>query len=137
MNRISPLLLIGMFIFNACENSFNTGSNSLKFNNISFSYPSTQKDTTQKDNFHGVTVSDPYRWLEDENSKNTKEWITAQNQTSFSYLDQIPFRDAVEQRLQKIWNYERFSTPFKKSGKYYYFKNDGLKTKVFFMFKKP
>jgi prolyl oligopeptidase len=127
MNRTIPLLLIGIFFFNACENVFNTSKkNSVDFKKIPFSYPVTKKDTAIKDDFHGMTVADPYRWLEKETSTETKNWIKTQNQTTFSYLDQIPFRNVIEKRLQKIWNYERFSTPFKKGGKYYFFKNDGL-----------
>jgi len=130
MNRIYPLLLVGIFLLNACENNFNTSSDQTQFKKIPFSYPTTRKDTSIKDNFFGVAVADPYRWLENENSSNTKKWIKSQNQTTFSYLDQIPFRDAIETRLSKIWNYERYSTPFKKSDKYYYFKNDGLQNQA-------
>ena len=127
MNRLISFLLVGILFFNACENSFNTSStDSISFKKLPFSYPSTSKDTTIKDDFHGIKVSDPYRWLEDENSSNTKKWIKNQNSTVYAYLDQIPFRDAIEERLHKIWNYERYSTPLKKGGKYYFFKNDGL-----------
>ncbi len=126
MNKLIPLLLIGIFFFNACIDSFNTSSNSIEFKKIPFSYPVTAKDTTIKDNYHDLIVADPYRWLENENSSETKKWIKAQNQTTFSYLNEIPFRDAIEERLHKIWNYERFSTPIKKGENYYFFKNDGL-----------
>ncbi len=127
MNKLIPLLFLGIFLFNACENSFNTSSsNSIEFKKIPFSYPVTTKDTSIKDNYHDLVVTDPYRWLENENSNQTKEWVKAENNTTFSYLDQIPFRKAIEERLHKIWNYERFSTPLKKGEKYYFFKNDGL-----------
>ncbi len=127
MNRLFLFLLIGFFFFNACENNFTTSPSETKdFKKIPFSYPITPKDSSIKDNFHGIVVADPYRWLEDENSNNTKNWIKTQNNTVYSYLDQIPFRDAIEERLHNIWNYERYSTPIKKAGKYYFFKNDGL-----------
>lgn len=71
-------------------------------------------------------MADPYRWLEDDNSSETKAWVEAQNKVSFGYLDQIPFRKALRARLEKLMNFEKFSTPFKEGGKYYYFKNNGL-----------
>ncbi len=93
---------------------------------INVDYPVTSKDTTIQDNYHGKEIKDPYRWLEDDHSEETSSWVKAQNHTTFNYIDQIPYRDAIEERLQKIWNYERFSSPFKEGGKYYYFKNNGL-----------
>lgn len=92
---------------------------------IKVAYPETRKDTIV-DNYHGTEVADPYRWLEDDNSSETKAWVEAQNKVSFGYLDQIPFRKALRERLEKLMNFEKFSTPFKEGGKYYYFKNDGL-----------
>ena len=127
MNRLIAFLLFGSFFFNACELDLNTSdSKNSQFKKIPFSFPITQKDTSIKNNYHGVMVSDPYRWLEEENTSATKNWVKAQNQVTYTYLDQIPFREAIENRLEKIWNYERFSTPIKRGGKYYYFKNDGL-----------
>ena len=93
---------------------------------ISLTYPSTMKDSTIRDDYHGRTIEDPYRWLEDDHSEATKNWVKSQNHTTLGYLDQIPYRDAIEKRLEKMWNYERYSTPIKEGGKYYYFKNDGL-----------
>ena len=75
---------------------------------------------------HGTKIADPYRWLEDDHSEETGEWVKAQNQVTFNYLEQIPYRDAIKNRLEEIWNFERFSTPFKEGGKFYFFKNDGL-----------
>lgn len=127
MNRLTRLLLIGILFFNACENSFNTSFNEPeKFKKIAVSYPKTEKDTSINDNYHGINIPDPYRWLENDNSIETKKWVKAQNHATYSYLDQIPFRKAIKDRLEKIWNYERFTTPQRKGEKYYYFKNDGL-----------
>ncbi|MFN8318526.1 MAG: prolyl oligopeptidase family serine peptidase [Saprospiraceae bacterium] len=92
---------------------------------IKIAYPETRKDTIV-DTYHGTEVADPYRWLEDDNSSETKAWVEAQNKVSFGYLDQIPFRKALRARLEKLMNFEKFSTPFKEGGKYYYFKNNGL-----------
>ncbi|MGF1516971.1 MAG: prolyl oligopeptidase family protein [Nodosilinea sp.] len=86
--------------------------------------PSPQHD--QVDTYHGVAVPDPYRWLEDPQSPASREWIEAQNQVTSGYLETLSKRGAINDRLTKIWNYERYSTPFKRGGKYFYFKNDGL-----------
>ncbi|NOZ33808.1 MAG: S9 family peptidase [Chlorobi bacterium] len=88
-------------------------------------YPETRKDTVV-DNYFGTKVADPYRWLEDDNSAETKAWVDSQNKVTFNYLHKIPFRQKIIDRLTEILNYERYSTPFKKAGKYFYFKNNGL-----------
>lgn len=91
----------------------------------SLTYPVTKK-VDQLDNYHGTTVADPYRWLEDANSAETKEWVTAQNKLTQAYLAQIPQRAAIRERLTKLWNYERYSVPGKEGGRYFYSRNDGL-----------
>ena len=88
-------------------------------------YPVT-RTVDQQDNYHGATVADPYRWLEDANSAETADWVKAQNQLTQGYLAQIPGRDAIKARLTTLWNYERFSVPFKEGGRYFYSRNDGL-----------
>jgi prolyl oligopeptidase len=80
----------------------------------------------QVDSYHGIEVPDPYRWLEDPQSAASQAWIEAQNQVTFDYLNQLPRRDSLNQRLTQLWNYERYSIPFKQGGQYFYFKNDGL-----------
>lgn len=95
-----------------------------------FQYPKTMRDEKVIDNYHGTTVADPYRWLEDDNAEATKKWVTEQNKTTFSYLETIPFRTAIKDRLTDIWNFEKFGSPFKKGGKYYFFKNDGLQNQA-------
>jgi len=89
------------------------------------SYPSA-RTTNQVDVYHGISVADPYRWLEDDNSAETKAWVEAQNKVTFDFLGGIPQRDAIKQRLTKLWNYERYSVPFTEGGRYFYSKNDGL-----------
>ncbi|MCK4660470.1 MAG: S9 family peptidase [Phycisphaerae bacterium] len=76
--------------------------------------------------YHGVEVADPYRWLEDPDSPETREWIEAQNKLTFGYLEQIPTRPKITTRLTKLWNYEKYSTPVKRGGRYFHYKNDGL-----------
>ncbi|MEG3863975.1 S9 family peptidase, partial [Microcoleus sp. herbarium12] len=89
------------------------------------SYPTTRK-AEQTDDYHGVQVSDPYRWLEDPDSEETQAWVEAQNQVTFGYLSQIPAREKIKQRLTKLWDYEKYGIPFKQGDRYFYYKNDGL-----------
>ncbi len=88
-------------------------------------YPSTNK-VEQIDVYHGVEVKDPYRWLENPDSTESKAWIEAQNQLTFGYLSQIPAREEIKQRVTQLWNYEKYGIPFKRGDRYFYFKNDGL-----------
>ncbi len=88
-------------------------------------YPETKKVDTV-DTYFGVKVADPYRWLEDDNSEETKAWVIEQNKVTQSYLSKIPYREKIKERLTNIWNYPKYGTPFKKGGKYYFYKNDGL-----------
>lgn len=88
-------------------------------------YPNTKK-SDKIDLYFENKVADPYRWLEDDRSSETAEWVKAQNQVTFDYLSKIPFRNAIKERMEKLWNYEKVSAPFKE-GKYtYYYKNNGL-----------
>ncbi len=88
-------------------------------------YPETRK-SNQVDTFFGTVVADPYRWLEDDLSAETADWVTRQNAVTNTYLDKIPFRSAIRLRLTELWNYEKFSAPFKEGQYTYFFKNDGL-----------
>ena len=89
------------------------------------SYPKA-KTVDQVDDYHGVKVADPYRWLEDTDSADTKDWVQEENKLTFSYLDQIPYRGAIRDRLLKLWNYERFTVPEQEGGRYFYQRNNGL-----------
>ncbi|HEY8459433.1 MAG TPA: prolyl oligopeptidase family serine peptidase [Blastocatellia bacterium] len=93
--------------------------------NKTFVYP-TAKKVDQIDDYHGVKVADPYRWLENPDSADSRAWIEAQNKLTFSFLNEIPERARIKERLTKLWNYEKYSQPFKEGGRYFYFKNDGL-----------
>jgi prolyl oligopeptidase len=88
-------------------------------------YPGTIT-TDQKDNYHGVEVADPYRWLEDDKSAETAEWVKAQNAVTFDYLSKIPYRKQLQDRLEKVFNYPKYSAPSKKGDWFYFYKNDGL-----------
>jgi prolyl oligopeptidase len=91
----------------------------------SFAYPSSRK-ADQFDDYHGTKVADPYRWLEDPDSEETKAWVEAQNKVTFAYLTEIGAREQIKQRLTQLWNYEKYGIPFKQGNRYFYFKNDGL-----------
>lgn len=88
-------------------------------------YPNTRKGDVV-DTYFGTEVPDPYRWLEDDLSEETEAWVNAQNKVTFNYLEQIPFRDQIRERLTEHWNYERLSAPSKHGGYYYFSRNDGL-----------
>jgi prolyl oligopeptidase len=90
-----------------------------------FVYPQAKK-VDQVDDYHGTKVTDPYRWLEDPDSAESRAWIEAQNKLTFSFLDQIPERARLKERLTKLWNYERYGIPLKEGGQYFFEKNDGL-----------
>jgi len=88
-------------------------------------YPVAKKGD-QVDDYHGVSVPDPYRWLEDLDSPDTRAWVEAENKLTFGYLSTIPARERIKDRLTKLWNYERFSIPFRKGNYYFYSRNNGL-----------
>lgn len=78
------------------------------------------------DEYHGTMISDPFQWLENDTSAKTKAWVEAQNKVTFGYLEKIPFRQKIKERLEKLWNYARYSPPIKEGKFYYFYKNDGL-----------
>ncbi len=88
-------------------------------------YPVTAT-TNQVDRLHGVAIADPYRWLEDDNSPQTRAWVEEQNKITFAWLESAVERPALRARLTRLWNYERYGIPFKEGGRYFYSRNDGL-----------
>ena len=98
------------------------------------SYPQARR-SDQVDTYHGVAVADPYRWLEDPDSPETRAWVEAENRLTFAYLEQIPARKSIRDRLTKLCNYERFGVPIQEGGRYFYtslgspedFQQEGLK----------
>ena len=88
-------------------------------------YPAARKSDVV-DDYHGTRVPDPYRWLEDPDSPESRAWIEAQNKLTATYLADIPARAALRERLTKLWNYPKYGTPFRKARRYFFFKNDGL-----------
>ncbi len=117
--RVLPALLLSVGLLCGCENPRHSDTKPV------IAYPVTAK-TNQVDDYHGTLVADPYRWLEDDNSPATKAWVEAQNKITFGYLETIPERAAIKQRLTQLWNYERFGTPHKENGRYFFWHNNGL-----------
>ncbi|MFQ3580576.1 S9 family peptidase [Chloracidobacterium validum] len=97
----------------------------MKASKSPLTYPPSKK-VEQVDDYHGVNVADPYRWLEDADSPDTKAWIEAQNKVTFGFLEGIPERARIRERLTQLWNYEKFGVPFQEGGKYFFTRNDGL-----------
>ena len=99
--------------------------NAEKSRDIRVEYPiSHQVDTV--DEYFGTAVKDPYRWLEDDRSKETEAWVETQNKTTFDYLSKVPYREELKERLEKLWNYEKIGSPFEEADYTYFYKNNGL-----------
>lgn len=92
-------------------------------------YPVSKKDNTV-DTYFGSSVVDPYRWLENDMAEDTKAWVTEQNKVTQNYLSKIPYRSALKKRLEQLWNYEKYSAPFKEGDYIYFYKNDGLQNQA-------
>ena len=92
---------------------------------ITVDYPET-KTVDTVDTYFDVAVNDPYRWLEDDRSEETEAWVKSQNEATFGYLDNIPYREELKERLTKLWNYEKIGSPFVEGDYTYFYKNDGL-----------
>lgn len=120
MKSYTLSLCAGIALLCSCSD----GNNSEK-KDTAIRYPATRKTDTV-DTYFGVKVPDPYRWLEDDNSEETKNWVVAQNKLTFDYLSKIPFRDKIRERLTKIWNFEKTSAPYKKGDNYFYSYNNGI-----------
>jgi prolyl oligopeptidase len=95
----------------------------------SIAYPPSKKGNVV-DTLHGVSIPDPYRWLEDDNSAETRAWVEAQDKVTSAFLAAIPQHDAIKRRLTKLWNYERFGIPSKYGARYFYSRNDGLQNQA-------
>lgn len=121
-----------MMMFAACSNQNGSQNFETEFTQ---EYPETRKGDVV-DEYFGTEVADPYRWLEDDLSEETAGWVSAQNEVTFNYLDKIPFRDDIKNRLTEQWNYERISAPSKNGDYYYYSKNDGLQNHAI-IYRKP
>ena len=115
--KLSPMILLSVFA--ACN------STEKKEDTVKMTYLITKK-VDSVDTYFGTKIADPYRWLEDDKSAETGEWVKAENKVTFDYLSKIPFREKIKERLTKIWNFEKVSAPFKKGKYYFFYKNDGI-----------
>ena len=97
----------------------------MKISEGKYAYPPARK-SERVDEYHGVKVADPYRWLEDPDSAETRAWIEGQNKLTYGYLNNIPEREKIKARITKLWNFEKYGTPYKDGGRYFFSKNDGL-----------
>ena len=111
--------LCTILIFMSCNKNTN------KHTEIKIQYPETKQVDTV-DQYFETSVKDPYRWLEDDRSIETEAWVRSQNETTFDYLDKIPFRSTLKKSLEKLWNYEKIGSPFKEGDYTYFYKNNGL-----------
>src|SRR5690554_5651655 len=131
MKKIIIPALVAMTLI-ACDSN---KSNQVEKENIKLKYPETRKGD-QVDTYFGVDINDPYRWLEDDMSEETKEWVKAQNEVTFSYLNSIAYKNEISNKLEKLWNYEKVGSPFVRGDYTYYYKNDGLQNQyVIYRFK--
>jgi len=122
--RTAALLLFLLPLL-SCQRD-RSAADASNFEPIAIDYPETFRDTSVRDTYHGITVSDPYRWLEQDRSAATEKWVKQQQRLANRYLQQLPGRQALRERLRSLWNYERYSAPVKAGTYYYFFKNDGL-----------
>ena len=116
MKKILPLVFFATITLIATDS---------QAQNEKMKYPETRKGDVV-DNYFGTDVADPYRWLEDDRSAETEAWVVEQNKVTRNYLEKIPFRDQIKDRLTKIWNYEKYTAPTRHGDYNYFYKNDGL-----------
>ncbi len=122
MNKIFSMIIFSLVVLGCSK----TKDVPLKTDMLpKLNYPKT-KEIPVSSQYFGEELKDPYRWLEDDRSAETGQWVDAENEVTSAYLNSIPFRASFKQRLEKLWNYERFSAPFKEGDYTYFFKNDGL-----------
>ncbi|HEX2628999.1 MAG TPA: prolyl oligopeptidase family serine peptidase [Chitinophagaceae bacterium] len=123
-NLVLPLAALALLA--SCGDSKKPEATLSSLKPIEVKYPVTRKDSAVKDSYFGTEVYDPYRWLENDTSKETKAWVIAENVVTANYLEQVPFRSAIRKRYEELFNYEKYSAPFKEGEYTYYYKNSGL-----------
>jgi prolyl oligopeptidase len=126
MKKTILMLAIPVLFFSCGEDSQQAHTSQEGYKHIDVEYPDTYEDTTVVEDYFGTLIRDPYRWLEDDNSASTLRWVKQQQSLTENYLSHIPYRSAIQQRLEKLWNYERYDIPQKRGDYFYLFKNDGL-----------
>jgi prolyl oligopeptidase len=119
---ILPIIVLSLL---ACQENKQEEKEKNTQKEITLNYPETKKVDTVN-NYFGTEVKDPYRWLEDDRSEETEAWVKAENKVTFDYLQKIPYRDTLKNRLSELWNYEKVGAPYKEGDYTYFSKNDGL-----------
>jgi len=122
MKRLFPGVLVATLFLAGCQSE---SPDDQLDPTMTSDYPET-KTVEVVDTYHNQSVPDPYRWLEDDRADDTEDWVGRQNEVTFNYLEQIPFREAIKNRLTELWNYEKYSAPFSEGDYTYFYKNDGL-----------
>lgn len=125
MKVINAFIMKKISLFVALTSLLACNTSKIQTKTITVTYPET-KTVNTVDTYFNTPVEDPYRWLEDDRSKDTEAWVNAQNKTTFEYLKNIPYRDALKERLSKLWNYEKIGAPFIEGDYTYFYKNNGL-----------
>ncbi|MDB0614185.1 prolyl oligopeptidase family serine peptidase [Tenacibaculum dicentrarchi] len=123
MKKILFSILCASTVLVSCKKENQSEKNIQK--NTTLNYPKTAKKPIVDDYF-GTKITDNYRWLEDDKSTETENWVKAENDVTFNYLSKIPYREQLKDRLSELWNYEKLGTPFKEGDYTYFYKNDGL-----------
>jgi len=131
MTKKIVLSLFTIALITACKTDKKNEIKTMKI-----TYPKTSKGEVV-DTYFGTKVNDPYRWLEDDRSSETEQWVTEQNKVTYAHLDKIPYRETLNNRLSKLWNYEKIGAPFKEGNHEYYYKNDGLQNQYVIYRKNP
>ncbi len=130
MKKFIIVAICATFLISCNQNKQSTshekGFSSIEQNEMKLNYPDAYKDSSVVDDYFGTKVADPYRWLEDDHSKETEAWVNEENTITNNYLAKISFRQQVRNRLERLYDYTRFSTPFQEGENYFYFKNNGL-----------
>ncbi len=124
MKRASIVAVLALLALGGCRNQ---GQESP----MPLAYPAAAK-VDVVDDYHGTTVADPYRWLEDVDSEQTRAWVAAQNELTYGYLAKLPARERIKQRLTELWDYPKYGAPFKEGGRYFFSKNTGLQNQSVF-----
>ncbi|GAA5524791.1 prolyl endopeptidase [Microbulbifer aestuariivivens] len=125
MRKLSSLAVVGLLAACSGETPPTATQGAAAIPAAGVTYPQTRKDAVV-DTYFGTEVADPYRWLEDDRSEETGAWVKAQNEVTFDYLEGIPYRETLKERLESLWNYEKVSSPFTEGEYTYFYRNDGL-----------
>ena len=135
-SKLFKTVLIDQIRKSANRTSTLRATSRTSFKMTKWNYPTVRRDDQFVEKIHGVDVPDPYRWLEDENAEEVKQFAKEQQNFTMSYIEQAPNRQQIKEKLTDLWNYPKFSCPFKRGDNYYIFKNSGLQNQnVLYIFK--